>query len=349
MPRIIIIRYRRLDKTHKEEGVVRANTLTKRKSTQEDEHKEIFEENMAKQLNKKQKVNNTGNDKENAFYNSYDALNSNMFTEHNTDINSLTWGDKVELELNALKDTTNIWNNSSTEPLNVEQEETQKPLMEGVNQEPMLNEVQLEEQTLEQELMQDSTEGKDQDTLSLQGEKADLITEKGNETHEVPEQVPHHAPTPDTAMDNMEISMSIVGAQIQQSEECSIGRENQTNTGSSLVTNDKGTEMIEPTTKDTVTQEMHMIEAPDKGEHAVIQQDSPEVLSIPEYMRGNENLHDELDTLPPTSTTTAQSNEYLDPKLSETSVAITEPNDPEWLQPDEFTTVVYKRSKAARK
>ncbi|CAG8839197.1 24309_t:CDS:2, partial [Gigaspora margarita] len=323
----------RLDKTHKEEGVVRANALTKRKSTQEDEHEEIFEENIAKQQNKKQKVNNTENDKENTFYNSYDALNSSMFMEYNTDINSLTWGDKVELELNALKDTTNIWNNSSTEPLNVEQEETQKPLMEGVNQEPTLNEVQQKEQTLEQELMQDSVEEKDQDTLLLQGEKADLITEKGNEKHEVPEQVPYHAPTPDTIMDNIEISTSIVGAQTQQSVECSVERENQTNTGSSLVTNDVGTEMIEPTTKDP---------APDKGEYAVTQHDSPEVLNIPKYMRGNENLRNELDTLPPTSNTTTQNNEYLDPKLSETSMESTEPNDPEWSQPDEFTTVVYK-------
>ncbi|CAG8845230.1 2215_t:CDS:2, partial [Gigaspora margarita] len=192
--------------------------------------------------------------------------------------------------------------------------------MERANQEPTLNEVQLEEQMLKQELMQDSAEEKDQDTLSLQEEKADLITKKGNEKHEVPEQVPYHAPTPDTAMDNMEISTSIVGTQIQQSVECSVGRENQTNT-----------------------------EAPDKGEYAVTQQDSPEVLSISEYMRGNENLHDELDTLPSTSNTTAQSNEYLDPKLSETSVELTEPNDPEWSQPDEFTTVVYKRSKASRK
>ncbi|CAG8853976.1 22106_t:CDS:2, partial [Gigaspora margarita] len=117
-----------------------------------------------------------------------------------------------------------------------------------------------------------------------------------NEKHEEPEQVPHHAPTPDTAMDNMEISTSIVNTQIQQSAECSIGKENQTNTGSSQVTNDKRTEMIELTTKDTVTQEVHMIEAPDKGEYAVTQQD-----------RSNENLHDELDTLPPTSNTTAQS------------------------------------------
>ncbi|CAG8849009.1 23046_t:CDS:2, partial [Gigaspora margarita] len=215
---------------------------------------------------------------------------------------------------------------------------TETPI-EGVNQEPTLNKVQQEAQTLELELMQDSVENKDQDTLLLQG----------NEMHEVPEQAPHHAPTPDTVMDNMEISTSIEGAQTQQSVEYSVENENQTNTGSSLVMNDVGTEMKEPTTKDPVTQDMHTLEVPDKGEHAVTQQDSPEVLSIPEYMRGNENLRNELDTLPPTSNTTAQSNEYLDPKLSETSMESTKPNNPEWSQPDSFTTVVYKRSTASRK
>ncbi|CAG8855853.1 40385_t:CDS:2, partial [Gigaspora margarita] len=140
-----------------------------------------------------------------------------------------------------------------------------------------------------------------------------------------------------TVMDNMEISTSIEGAQTQQSVECSVEKENQTNTGSSLITNDMGTEMKEPTTKDPMTQDVHTIE------------NSPEVLSIPEYMRGNENLRDELDTLPPTSNTIAQSNEYLDPKLTETSMESTKPNDPEWSQPDEFTTVVYKRSTASRK
>ncbi|CAG8689493.1 36861_t:CDS:1, partial [Gigaspora margarita] len=172
--------------------------------------------------------------------------------------------------------------------------------------------------------------------------KVDLITEKGNEKHEAPKQVPHHAPTPDTVMDNMEISTSSVDTQTQQSVECPIEKENQSNTGSSLVMNDMGTEMIEPTTKDPVIQEVHMIEAPDKGEYVVTQQDSPEVPSIPEYMRGNENLHDELDMLPPTSNTTAQSNEYLDPKLFKTTTESTEPNDPEWSQPDRFTTVVNK-------
>ncbi|CAG8854006.1 12442_t:CDS:2, partial [Gigaspora margarita] len=156
--------------------------------------------------------------------------------------------------------------------------------------------------------------------------------EKGNEMHEVPEQVPHHAPTPDTVMDNIEISTSIEGAQTQQLVECSVENENQTNAGSSLVTNDMGTEMKEPTTKDPVTQDVHTLEVPDKGEHTVTQQDSPEVLSIPEYIN-----------------TTAQSNEYLGPKLSETSMESTAPNDPEWSQPDGFTTVVYKRSTASRK
>ncbi|CAG8833853.1 3187_t:CDS:1, partial [Gigaspora margarita] len=47
------------------------------------------------------------------------------------------------------------------------------------------------------------------------------------------------------------------------------------------------------------------------------------------YMRGNKNLHDKLDTLPLTSNTTAQSNEYLDPKHSETTIESTEPNDSE--------------------
>ncbi|CAG8792211.1 13989_t:CDS:2, partial [Gigaspora margarita] len=292
MPGIIIIRYRRLDKTHKEKGVVRANALTKRKSTQENEHKEIFEENMAKQLNKKQKVNNTGNDKKNT---RTGAQCSKRHYEHMEQLLHRT-------------------------PQRGTGRNTETPI-EGVNQEPTLNEVQLEEQMLEQELMQDSAEGKDQDALSLQGEnayrdykqkKVDLITEKGNEKHEMPEQVPHHAPTPDTVMDNMKISTSIVGAQIQQSVECSVGRENQTNTGSSLVTNDIGTEMIEPTTKDTVTQEVHMIETPDKGN----------TTGQPRVSR---------------------------PKLSETSEEFTEPNDPEWLQPDDFTTMVYKRSKASRK
>ncbi|CAG8559925.1 17964_t:CDS:2, partial [Gigaspora rosea] len=74
--------------------------------------------------------------------------------------------------------------------------------------------------------------------------------------------------------------------------------------------------MIEPTTKDPVTKEVHMIEARDKGEYAVTQQDSPEVPN---------------------------------PKLSETIMESTEPNDPEWSQPDGFTTVVNKRSAASRK
>ncbi|CAG8853542.1 35862_t:CDS:2, partial [Gigaspora margarita] len=140
-PRIIIICYRRLDKTHKEEGIVRANALTKRKSTQEDEHEEIFGENMAKQLNKKQKVNNTGNDKENA------RTGAQCTKRHHEHMEQL------------FRRTSQRGTRRNTETP-----------MEGVNQEPTLSEVQLEEQTLDQELIQDSAEGKDHDTLSLQGE-----------------------------------------------------------------------------------------------------------------------------------------------------------------------------------
>ncbi|CAG8814793.1 18085_t:CDS:1, partial [Gigaspora rosea] len=76
-----------------------------------------------------------------------------------------------------------------------------------------------------------------------------LFAKKGNEKHEAPEQVPHHAPTPDTVMDNMEISTSIVDAQIHQSGEGPVEKENQTNTDSGLVTNDTGMEVTEPTTR----------------------------------------------------------------------------------------------------
>ncbi|CAG8674143.1 5934_t:CDS:1, partial [Paraglomus brasilianum] len=113
------------------------------------------------------------NGKENAFYNSYDALTNSMVTEHNTDFNSLTWGDKVELELNALKDTTNIWNNTSEESLNREQEETQLPPTEGDNWKSTINEEKQEEQKLEQELMQDPVEETDQNTLLLQDKVTD--------------------------------------------------------------------------------------------------------------------------------------------------------------------------------
>ncbi|CAG8856757.1 11226_t:CDS:2, partial [Gigaspora margarita] len=113
-------------------------------------------ENMAKQLNKKQKVNNTGNDKENAFYNSYDALNSTQYSKRHHE--------RMEQLLNRA-------------PQREAGRNTETP-MEGVNQEPKSNEVQLEEQTLEQELIQDSAEGKDQDALSLQGDVTDNNSHK---------------------------------------------------------------------------------------------------------------------------------------------------------------------------
>ncbi|CAG8834824.1 40480_t:CDS:1, partial [Gigaspora margarita] len=60
-------------------------------------------------------------------HNSYDPLASSAFIEDNNINTSLTWDDKVELELNALKDTTNIWNNSYTELSKTNKKEAQKP------------------------------------------------------------------------------------------------------------------------------------------------------------------------------------------------------------------------------
>ncbi|CAG8753314.1 11628_t:CDS:1, partial [Gigaspora rosea] len=104
----------RLVRIHKYERKVRANALTKRKRTQESEYNDILEQVMAKRQ-KKQKLNDVGDNKENKFHNSYNILDNGSFLECSNNDNSLFWDEKVEFELKALKDTMNIWNNSSPE------------------------------------------------------------------------------------------------------------------------------------------------------------------------------------------------------------------------------------------
>ncbi|CAG8846613.1 12039_t:CDS:2, partial [Gigaspora margarita] len=106
----------RLDKTHKYEGIVRANALTKRKQIQENEHDKTLNQTWQNDK-KKLKFSDMGNNKENAFYNN----------------------EKVEFELNALKDTTNIWNNSSMEYSGEDNETIQKPPTNIIEPEPMPN------------------------------------------------------------------------------------------------------------------------------------------------------------------------------------------------------------------
>ncbi|CAG8649064.1 18546_t:CDS:2 [Gigaspora margarita] len=159
----IITLRRRLDKTHKYEGIVRANTLTKRKQIQENEHDETLEPNMTKRQ-KKLKFSNMENNKETAFYNSYNTLEDNLFLEYPHNNNPLFWDKKVEFEISALKDTTNIWNNSSTEYSREDNETLQKPPTNIIEPEPMPNMSIQVEQTIEYETVQDPVEKKTQDT-----------------------------------------------------------------------------------------------------------------------------------------------------------------------------------------
>ncbi|CAG8803836.1 16933_t:CDS:2, partial [Gigaspora margarita] len=140
----------RLDKTYKYEGTVRANALTKRKLIQDNE----------------------------PFYNSYNILEDNSFLEYLHNNNSLSWDEKVEFELSALKDTTNIWNNSFTEYSGEDKEDnetSQKPPTNIIEPEPTPDTSIQVEQTMEHEIAQDPIEKKTQDTNPLQGEN-DLVT-----------------------------------------------------------------------------------------------------------------------------------------------------------------------------
>ncbi|CAG8836738.1 10846_t:CDS:2, partial [Gigaspora margarita] len=241
-------------------------------------------------------------DKENMSYNSCDPLASSLFIEYNNNNNSLTWGDKVELELNALKDTTNIWNNSFTEYSRKDKEAIQKPSTSEINLEPTLDVVRQVKQITEQEITQDPVKKKNQDTISLQRE------------------MPHHAPTLDTVIDNIEINMGNTEIVAQTPMECSVEEENQVTMGALDIKN-----------------------------NTVIQQNSLGVSSIPDHMQGNENLQDELDTLSPTSNVIVRSNEYLEFHLSETATDATKPEDIEWLQLEGFTPVVNKNLAVSKK
>ncbi|CAG8744443.1 15908_t:CDS:1 [Gigaspora margarita] len=101
---------------------------------------------MTKYLNKtwqnskkNKKLHNVGDNKENMFYNSFDTLNNSLLLEYSHNNDSFSWDEKVEFELSALKNTTNIWNNSTiTQPSEVT-EMTQEPPKSTNNSELMLD------------------------------------------------------------------------------------------------------------------------------------------------------------------------------------------------------------------
>ncbi|CAG8833067.1 44240_t:CDS:1, partial [Gigaspora margarita] len=81
--------------------------------------------------------------------------------------NTLSWDEKVEFELSALKDTTNIWNNSSTEYSGEDNETSQKPSTNIIEPKPMPDMSTQVEQTIECETAQNPVKKKTQDTTPL--------------------------------------------------------------------------------------------------------------------------------------------------------------------------------------
>ncbi|CAG8768731.1 43963_t:CDS:1 [Gigaspora margarita] len=105
-------------------------------------------------------------------------------------------------------------------------------------------------------------------------------------------------------MDNIEVNISDTDIQIQIAIECPMEEGSQENTGFSMVTNDTKMKKIELMEKDPIIQGAHVTGAQNMEVNTVTQQGSPGVSNIPDYMRGNENLRDELDTLSSTGDTT---------------------------------------------
>ncbi|CAG8831584.1 5718_t:CDS:2, partial [Gigaspora margarita] len=95
-------------------------------------------------------------------------LEDNSFLEYLHNNNPLSWDEKVEFELSALKDTTNIWNNSSTEYSEEDNKTSQKPPTDIIEPEPMPDMLTQVEQTIECKIAQDPVKKKTQDSTPLQ-------------------------------------------------------------------------------------------------------------------------------------------------------------------------------------
>ncbi|CAG8836808.1 29433_t:CDS:2, partial [Gigaspora margarita] len=159
--------------------------------------------------------------------------------------NPLSWDKKVEFELSALKDTTNIWNNSSTEHSREDNKASQKPPTNVIEPEPMLVTSTQAEQTIEQKTTWNPIEKKTQDTNPTQEEES-----KQKEYN--------YAPTPDTEIDNVGINMNNTKAQTHIIMECPNKEKYQATMGPSLNTNGTEVEMIDTTENGLMTPEMQI-------------------------------------------------------------------------------------------
>ncbi|CAG8791535.1 28485_t:CDS:2, partial [Gigaspora margarita] len=204
-------------------------------------------------------------------------------------------------------------NNSSTELTKEDNKASQKPLTNVIEPEPMLVMLIQVEQTIEQETTWDPIEKKTQDTNPPQKEEYD------------------YAPTPDMEIDNVGININNTEEQIQVTMECPDEEEYQVTMGPSLDTNGTEVEMNDTIENDLVTPEMQMAGVFGTKDKMVAQHDNPGESTTPTYMRGNEDLKDELNILSFTNDTAAQSNDYAESHTLKTAIKATQLEDTEWL------------------
>ncbi|CAG8733228.1 18587_t:CDS:2 [Gigaspora rosea] len=194
------------------------------------------------------------------FYNSFATLNNSMFLEYPNNNASLSWDDKVELELSALKDTTNIWNNSSMVQPSEVKEMTKNHTKAQIKQ----------------NLWKAHREYKQR--------KADLISVNGNEEQETIDQVIHYAsaPTPEPANEGMNIN--IEETQIQTAAEPPDEKNNQVTEGPNPDTNSPEMEMINPSENSSTTPVASKTGVRHPKVNTMAQQEALGILFIPAYM-----------------------------------------------------------------
>ncbi|CAG8519780.1 20279_t:CDS:2, partial [Gigaspora rosea] len=174
------------------------------------------------------------------------------FLEYSNNDNSLTCYEKVEFELKALKDTTNIWNNSSPEYYGGDKEAIQESPTTAIESEHKLETLKRVEQAIEQKTTQEPIVGETQGINSLQGGA------NGDTSH--------------IATDSVETNMNNTEEQIQTIMKLPDEERKQMTMGSSPDTNSTEVEMIDSTVNELIPSEIQMTDVLDTKDNTLAQQ-----------------------------------------------------------------------------
>ncbi|CAG8654348.1 10658_t:CDS:2, partial [Gigaspora rosea] len=262
-----------------------------------------------------------------------------LFLEYSNNNNTLSWDEKVEFELKALKDTTNIWNNSSLDYYAGDKEATQKSLVTTIEPEHKLDTLTRVEQAIEQQTMQGPIVGEAQGADSLQGKQM----------HETMDQMTLHATAPDIEADSVGTNMNNTEEQAQTTIEPPDEERKQVIMGFSTDTNSTEVEMIVSTVNKLIPSEMHMTDVLDTKDNMLAQQGNSGAPNTPTCTRRNEDLRDKLDTFSPSSKTADRSSALSESPSMETATKAIQPEDVDWLYSEGFKPVINKRSTTLKK